>query len=561
MDTHCVYLIEFETGHWYVGLEKLIPKNKRGSSRCDEDGNYLASSDTVKNLYDAGVPLKREITSRGTKKEMYKLEGLYLRGNSSDGSHLEDSKKLNKKKITDIIDDKSLSKYKTNIINVMPDDIRAAYCKKNKIYLNVDNMCNLGEEDIVSFASVLLLGHMDLDNKSIKKCFSGLIELWGKRNEYLYGDFMPFTPFELVEEVVDSISFDSNTRFMVLFNLEFVLWLIYKRGVKPENIVYMTDDEEKVKFLNAPGTAVYNVMVNRYMDKNGNMSKVTPESMRNFDKEKAEDLPIDDIVDVVIGNPPYGSNKYVKFFDMALRMAKDKVAFIMPENENSSSTKMKAHNESVERHKEFVFNELESYFPNVSAGEIHCVIASKSIKNEIKKSRSMKEIYKNGWNYLYPKRKRMNFKRGDAKFTSFRTTSDVKESGTEKTLYSIVKEGSVPLVPTFKYAKSTIVDSSNKKIMTPYFVAVNINSKINSEKGICNLKVGVFNTDDIRVTSHLMCYKECQTYEEAERIKEWLQSGEISDEVFRIVTYKNNNGFADGPFLNMADMNTLPYYE
>lgn len=81
------------------------------------------------------------------------------------------------------------------------------------------------------------------------------------------------TPRALVEEILDKIQLDGSI--LVMFNIEFVISIVYNYNIDPDNITFYSDSDNKSKFANKIGVKYINTL----------------ETDMKFD--------------VVIGNPPY----------------------------------------------------------------------------------------------------------------------------------------------------------------------------------------------------------------------------------------------------------------
>jgi hypothetical protein len=93
-----------------------------------------------------------------------------------------------------------------------------------------------------------------------------------------------FTPPKLIREILSKITFDSNSKILVWYNVEFLIYLSIEIGLSPKNIYIYTNTKDKL-ILEKQG---YNVF---YQD--------------NIDFDKISDDLKKMKFDVVLGNPPY----------------------------------------------------------------------------------------------------------------------------------------------------------------------------------------------------------------------------------------------------------------
>jgi len=103
---------------------------------------------------------------------------------------------------------------------------------------------------------------------------SKLYKFVADRPEFFKGGHDVHTPKGLVEEILSKIELENKT-VLVLFNIEFVISLVYTYGVSPENITFYSDHDNKTLMAERFGV--------KYCTSLDNLMKF----------------------DVVIGNPPY----------------------------------------------------------------------------------------------------------------------------------------------------------------------------------------------------------------------------------------------------------------
>jgi hypothetical protein len=142
--------------------------------------------------------------------------------------------------------------------------------------------------------------------------------------EFLQGSHNVYTPQVLVEEILSNVNGLNDAKsILVLFNLEFVIGLVYTYGVNSNSVTFYSDGANKTSMASRMGVKVITSLEN-------NMK-----------------------FDVVVGNPPFsahGENKkagkrgteiYVEFFRKATEMA-PVVAMILPTSDKKVQAKHNA---------------------------------------------------------------------------------------------------------------------------------------------------------------------------------------------------------------------------
>jgi len=124
---------------------------------------------------------------------------------------------------------------------------------------------------------------------------SKLYKFIADRPEFFKGGHDVHTPKGLVEEILSKIELENKT-FLVLFNVEFVISLVYTYGVSPENITFYSDHDNKT------------LMAERF----GVKYCTSLDGLMQFD--------------FVVLNPPFG--KFNEFKSLSESLAKEKVLII-----------------------------------------------------------------------------------------------------------------------------------------------------------------------------------------------------------------------------------------
>lgn len=242
--------------------------------------------------------------------------------------------------------------------------------------------------------------------------------------------------------------------------------------------------------------------------------------------------------DVIASNPPYTKGAkllYTYFFKESLDIA-NIVAIIMPLDLDSGHDKLKFHNKRIKKHASFISENISDHF-NVGLSNIHYIIASKNIENVVIENEDKLDKLP----LLYPKRKRLKFIAGDTDSGK----SKEFEDGTE-IVYSILKDDNII---TKKIAKE-IAKKSKRWTSAPFSVFINY-----TPSG------GHFNCaiveSCIMTWTRKVFMLECQTLEEAKKLKAWLKSKKIQKEVLKMFRIKSETYYT----LSLEMANRLPYYE
>lgn len=243
--------------------------------------------------------------------------------------------------------------------------------------------------------------------------------------------------------------------------------------------------------------------------------------------------------DAVVGNPPYTSGSkllYTKFFAKAIELG-DVVEFVMPVQLDSLHDKLKHHNHLLKKHLVKLGDNVSNQF-NVGYNTIHHVTASKNVINHVEETVDPVDKL----SLLYPERKRLSFIKGDT------NTGQTSDPNGVKAIYKIYKGGTV----VWRKIPQEVYDKSKKKSNSPYLVCVNY-----------TLSQGKFNCAIIENTSLSYTWAiwvfalEAESLDEANKLKDWLQSEEITNEVNRMFAAKGKDFYT----VSKKILDRLPHYE
>jgi hypothetical protein len=339
-------------------------------------------------------------------------------------------------------------------------------------------------------------------NKRLK-----LFDLLKKESTSLFeGGHSAYTPKIVTEKVLEDLDL-ANKNILVIFNVEFLITLIETYNVPAENIVFYSDHDNK--------------------------SYLSEKFKVKYIKELDDDMNFD----YIVGNPPYTNGQrllYTKFFEKALDLA-DTVAFVMPVQLESKHDKLKFHNRRLQQHLVKMGDNVSEHF-NVGYNNIRYVIASKNVNNPIQELKDPVDDIP----LLYPERKRLEPIKGDTDIAQ----GDDDPNGVN-TIFKVHKEDTV----LYRKVEPYKVEKSYKKSNANYIVVVNhtpskgrFNCAVLPNKGLCwSMWTFAF---------------ECDTLEEANKLKEWLQSDEIVEHISLMLRARNNQHT-----ISKALIARLPFYE
>jgi hypothetical protein len=241
--------------------------------------------------------------------------------------------------------------------------------------------------------------------------------------------------------------------------------------------------------------------------------------------------------DLICGNPPYtqGAKLLYTYFTKKSLKYSNLVILVMPISLNSNHDKLKVQNNLIHKHSILLSNNVSHYF-NVGVPNIHFVVLNKNINNKIPEKQNSLDII----SILLPERKRLKFIAGNTECGE----TEEDPNGIE-IVYKVLQNDNLIFkkIPTYKVKKSK--NWTNSK----YSVFVNVTPS----KGKFNCAI----LENCKMTwTRKVFMIECDTFDEAKKIKNWLQSSTIINEINKMLKAKNNTYS-----VSLEMVNRLPYYE
>lgn len=309
------------------------------------------------------------------------------------------------------------------------------------------------------------------------------------RPQLFAGAHSVYTPQTLVDSILNKIEISGSI--LVLFNIEFVISLVHTYRVNPAQITLYSDHEHKTNIGNSLGCHVIT--------------------------EIEEDMKFD----VVVMNPPYTNGQvmlYAKFFDQALKLGTT-VACVMPLDLQTRHDKLKFHNNRVRKHSYYISENVSDHF-KVAYDNLHYVIASRSVNNPVEHIADPLDYIP----LLYPERPRLQPIKGDTD-----TAIGAEVPNGVDTIFKVHKNDTV----LYKKVDPKKVSKSSKKSSAPYLVIVNHTPSLGK------FNCAIIPNNGLTWSMWTFAF-ECQSQEEATKLKNWIKSDEIVAEVKKMLTARNN---------------------
>ena len=243
-------------------------------------------------------------------------------------------------------------------------------------------------------------------------------------------------------------------------------------------------------------------------------------------------------------NPPYSEGQgnkllYPAFFNMCLDKCTDFV-MVMPVDLGTRQPKLKKHNYLVKKHCSYIGENVSEYF-KVGMGNIHYVVASKSVENEVV-SISDSDPYEDV-SLLFPKRQRITSLKGvggSRMFGKYPTSNSVT------VIQKVHKEGAVV---TYK-EKVKNISNWKAKSSSPWVLLLNHTPS----KGKFNYSV--VKNDGSVAFGNWVHVIEVRTKREGINQGEFLQTKKVCEKVMELLKANNGTHTASQKLVNL-----LPWFE
>lgn len=244
--------------------------------------------------------------------------------------------------------------------------------------------------------------------------------------------------------------------------------------------------------------------------------------------------------DVCLMNPPYTEGTkllYRYFFEEGLELA-DTVLSVMPVDLNSNYDSLKQVNYLIKKHNTFISDNVSGYF-NVGQDNIHYVIASKDIENEVI---TTYEDPLESYEEILIDRKRLDPVKGNTDVSDNKNTD---ENGIE-ILDKVYSKGEAQ----YRKVNADVVKKAPQKTSSKFTVFHN-HTPSNGKLNVCMIED--FNSNSTWSMSVFAYYLDSR--EEANKLKEWLESDIITQEIIKMQNLKNTYG------VSLTMLRKLPWYE
>lgn len=240
--------------------------------------------------------------------------------------------------------------------------------------------------------------------------------------------------------------------------------------------------------------------------------------------------------DVVVGNPPYTAGTkllYRYFFEQSMGLA-DTVAFVMPLNLNSKYDSLKELNCLVKTHNTYISENVSDYF-NVGQDNIHYVVCDANVTNSINENDT--SVF-DSYVIKFPDRKRLIPIKGNT------AVSNIKVDASGVSIIDKVYRNDEVV---YRMVDAKLVASAKQKLTKKYGVFTNHTPSLGK------FNVAIVENHQTTWSMSVFAY-EVDTLDEANKLKEWLQSEFIIAEVNELLALKNSYA------VTLEMLKLLPYY-
>ena len=308
------------------------------------------------------------------------------------------------------------------------------------------------------------------------------------------------TPQLLVEEILSRMPLTG--KILVLFNVEFVISLVYTYNVSPDNITFYSDHLNKEMICK----------------KIGNVNIIT--SLENNMK-----------FDVIVSNPPYSNHDnllYPVFFKKCLNLAPT-VVMIMPIDLESQQVRLKKHNATVKKHLVSMSENITHHF-NVGIPDIRYVTASNTVTNDVSYTDPLLD-----YPIILPERQRLKPRRGLGEF-SRKENHDIAGVPCITSVYRGENVQWTTIKPEIANKTKAIMQTS-----APWLVL----AQEHPSNGLFN--VTIIKNNGVKWGSGLFAF-DAESEQDAKDLATWLTSDIMQNEIRKLLKIKNTYSIS-GPMI------------